>query len=153
MVVAATPFLLSGDIAPDFSYNVNMVFKLFLILAVVPFIELYLLIKIGSGIGALNTILLVLLTAVIGAFMVKAEGVRVIHRIRSDIREGRVPAEELIDGAMILVAGAFLLTPGFLTDLIGFLMVIPATRRVIKRGMKRYIKRYIKGRITSFHLR
>ena len=118
-----------------------MFFKLFLIFAVIPVIELALLIKIGSVIGTLNTIIIVILTAVVGAYMVKLEGMTVMYRIRENMQQGIFPTEELINGMMILMAGALLLTPGFFTDVIGFLMVFPVSRGVIKRIAGRYIKK------------
>ncbi len=116
-----------------------MFFKLFLILAVIPVIELALLIKVGSIIGTINTISIVILTAIIGAYMVKLEGLGVMSRIQANMQEGIFPAEELINGMMILVAGALLLTPGFFTDVIGFSMVIPVSRNFLKRIVRRYI--------------
>lgn len=118
-----------------------MFFKLFLIFAVVPVIELALLIKIGSVIGTLNTIIIVILTAVAGAYMVKLEGIAVMYRIQENMQQGTFPAEELINGMMILMAGVLLLTPGFFTDVVGFLMVFPVSRGVIKRIAGRYIKK------------
>lgn len=118
-----------------------MFFKLFLIFAVIPVIELALLIKIGSVIGTLNTIIIVILTAVAGAYMVKLEGIAVMYRIQENMQQGTFPAEELINGMMILMAGVLLLTPGFFTDVVGFLMVFPVSRGVIKRIAGRYIKK------------
>ncbi|MEW5745327.1 MAG: FxsA family protein [Nitrospirota bacterium] len=126
-----------------------MLFKLFLLFALVPMLELALLIKVGSVVGTLNTIIIVVLTAVIGAYMVKLEGLRVLFKIQRDVRQGVFPAEELIDGAMILVAGALLLTPGFITDVFGLLLIVPPTRAVIRRWVKGYFKR----RISPFHFR
>lgn len=126
-----------------------MLFKLFLLFALVPMLELALLIKVGSVVGTLNTIIIVVLTAVIGAYMVKLEGLRVLFKIQRDIRQGVFPAEELIDGAMILVAGALLLTPGFITDVFGLLLIVPPTRAVIRRWVKGYFKR----RTSPFHFR
>jgi len=120
-----------------------MFFKLFLIFAVVPLVELGILIKIGTHIGTLNTISLVILTAAIGAYMVRLEGIGVLSRIQHNIQDGQFPAEEMINGAMVLVAGALLLTPGVFTDLIGFLMVIPVSRNVIKRLIKQYLEKKI----------
>lgn len=120
-----------------------MFFKLFLIFALIPVIELALLIKIGSFIGALNTIFIVILTALIGAYLVRTEGLGVMYRIQKNMQEGIFPAEELINGAMILTAGAMLLTPGFFTDIIGFLMVFPVSRESIKKIARRYIKKKI----------
>ncbi len=116
-----------------------MFFKLFLIFAVIPVIELALLIKVGSIIGTMNTISIVILTAIIGAYMVKLEGLGVMSRIQANMQEGIFPAEELINGMLILIAGALLLTPGFFTDVIGFFMVIPVSRNFLKRIVRRYI--------------
>jgi len=120
-----------------------MFFKLFLVFAITSLVELGILIKIGTYIGTLNTILLVIFTAAVGAYMVRMEGIGVLSRIQQNMNEGEFPAEELINGAMILVAGAFLLTPGILTDTIGFLMVIPVTRNAIKEIIKKYIEKKI----------
>ncbi|HDZ61965.1 MAG TPA: FxsA family protein [Nitrospirae bacterium] len=118
-----------------------MFFRLFLLFTLIPVIELTLLIKVGSIIGTLNTVFIVILTAIIGAYMVRLEGIGVMYRIQQDMREGIFPAEELINGMMILTAGALLLTPGFFTDVIGFLMVFPVSRNYIKKIAKPYIKK------------
>ena len=128
-----------------------MFFKLFLIFAVIPVIELALLIKIGSVIGTLNTIIIVILTAIVGAYMVKLEGIAVMYRIQENMQQGTFPAEELINGMMILMAGVLLLTPGFFTDVIGFLMVFPVSRGVIKRIAGRYIKKRISSTDVQIH--
>jgi UPF0716 protein FxsA len=125
-----------------------MFFRLFLLFTIVPVIELGLLIKIGSIIGAFNTIAIVILTAVVGAYMVKLEGLGVMTRIQMNLNEGVFPAEELINGMMILLAGALLLTPGFFTDVLGFLLVFPASRSILKK----YIKRYLEGRISTVYI-
>ncbi len=114
--------------------------KLFLIFTIIPVIELTLLIKVGSYIGAINTVLVVILTAAIGAYMVRMEGIGVMYRIQKNMQEGIFPGDELISGMMILVAGALLLTPGFFTDVIGFVMLVPVSREFIKKIAKRYIK-------------
>jgi UPF0716 protein FxsA len=126
-----------------------MFFKLFLIFAVVPVLELSVLIYVGSYIGTLNTIAIILLTATVGAYMVRMEGLGVLYRIQRDLSEGAFPAEELVNGALILVAGALLLTPGFFTDIAGFVMVFPATREIIKPPLKRYFTK----RISDVHIR
>ena len=129
-----------------------MFFKLFLIFSLIPVIELALLIKVGSFIGALNTIIIVILTAIIGAWLVRMEGLGVMYRIQKNMQEGIFPAEELINGAMILVAGAMLLTPGFFTDIIGFLMVFPVSREFIKKIARRYIKKKINSDEIEIHI-
>ncbi len=128
-----------------------MFFKLFLIFAVIPVVELALLIKVGSVIGTLNTIIIVILTAIVGAYMVKLEGMVVMYRVQENMQQGIFPAEELINGMMILMAGALLLTPGFFTDVIGFLMVFPVSRGVIKRITARYIKKRISSTDVQIH--
>ncbi|NOZ25022.1 MAG: FxsA family protein [Nitrospirae bacterium] len=125
-----------------------MFFKLLVLFVVVPVVELSLLIKVGSVIGTMNTIIIVLLTAAIGAYMVRLEGLGVMYRLQKNLMEGIFPAEELIDGVMILIAGVLLLTPGFITDTIGFLMVIPGSRNAIKRIARRYLEK----RVTSMHI-
>ena len=128
-----------------------MLFKLFLIFAVIPVIELALLIKIGSIIGTFNTIAIVILTAIIGAYMVKLEGLGVMYRIQKNMQEGIFPGEELINGMMILIAGALLLTPGFFTDIIGFLMVFPFSRNHIKKIARHYIEKKMSSGEIDIH--
>jgi len=110
--------------------------------------ELALLIKVGTIIGTMNTIAMVILTAVAGAYLVRMEGLAVWYRIQQNIAEGIFPAEELLDGLMIFIAGAVLLTPGFITDAMGFLILFPPTRILIKR----ILKRWIEGRMTTIHI-
>lgn len=128
-----------------------MFFKLFLLFTIIPIIELTLLVKIGMEIGIYYTVLLVLGTAFVGAYMAKMEGLGVIVRFQRNMMEGIFPAEEMIDGAMLLVAGALLITPGILTDVVGFLLVIPSTRAVIKVWLKRYLKGKF-DRMTIHHI-
>jgi UPF0716 protein FxsA len=129
-----------------------MFFKLFMIFAVVPVIELALLINIGSLIGVLNTVIIVILTATIGAYMVRMEGIGVMYRIQRNMQEGIFPGNELINGMMILIAGAMLLTPGFFTDVLGFLMVFPVSREFIKKIARRYIKKKMSSDEIEIHL-
>ncbi len=125
--------------------------KLFLLFTIIPIIELTLLIKVGSYIGAINTILVVILTAAIGAYMVKMEGIGIMYRIQKNMQEGIFPAEEILDGAMILVAGCLLVTPGILTDIIGFSFVFPMSRMAIKRLLRRYIDKKIATMNVRIH--
>ena len=105
-----------------------MFFKLFILFTIIPIAELYLLIKIGGMIGAFNTVLIILFTAVIGAYLAKTQGFIVIRKINQALNEGGIPAQELLDGLFVLIGGFTLLTPGFLTDFIGLSMLIPLTR-------------------------
>ncbi len=123
-----------------------MYFKLFLVFALVPVIELAILIRVGSFIGVFNTVAIVILTALAGAHMVRREGLGVMHRIQQNMQEGTFPGDELLNGAMILIAGALLLTPGFFTDVVGFLLVFPVSRTYIKKAVTPYIKKKMDSR-------
>lgn len=129
-----------------------MFFKLFLIFAIIPVLELALLIKIGSIIGTFNTILIVILTAVLGAYLFKMEGLGVMERMQKSMQDGIFPGDEIINGVIILVAGALLLTPGFFTDVFGFLMVIPFSRKFFKKIAVRYIRKKINPDEIEIHI-
>lgn len=117
-----------------------MFFKLFFLFAVIPIAELYLLIKIGGIIGAFNTVLIIFLTAAVGAYLARSQGFLVVNRINQALQEGRSPARELLDGLFVLLGGFTLLTPGFITDLIGISMLIPLTRIFYIRIARRLIQ-------------
>jgi UPF0716 protein FxsA len=107
---------------------------LFLLLFVgVPLLELYLLIQVGSEIGALPTIGLSIFTAILGTLLVRHQGFAVLMRVRDMVDRGEVPALEVLDGAVLLIAGLMLLLPGFITDALGFLLLIPPLRRFLIR--------------------
>lgn len=125
--------------------------KLFIVFALIPVIELALLIKIGTIIGTLNTIILVIFTALVGAYLVKMEGISVVTRFQNNVSTGKFPADEIFDGAMILVAGALLVTPGVMTDVVGFSLVLPASRKVIKNFLKIYIQKRISSGDIHIH--
>lgn len=95
----------------------------------VPIFEIYLFIEVGGMIGALATVGLVILTAVTGAFLLRAQGFATVARIRETMEKGEIPAIEMLEGAVLLFGGALLLTPGFFTDTIGFLCLLPVVRR------------------------
>jgi len=98
------------------------------IFLVVPIVEIYLLIQVGQVIGALWTVLLVVLTAVIGVWLLKIQGMSTLQRAQQKMQNGQMPAQEMLEGLGLVLAGAFLLTPGFFTDSIGFLLLLPPTR-------------------------
>ena len=124
-----------------------MLLKLFLAFTIIPIIELYLLIEIGSMFGALTAVALVILTGFLGAFLARMQGLQTLYRIQESLREGRMPSGELLDALLIGIAGLVLLTPGFLTDSAGFLLLIPATRNAIKNWLRRQIElRYMSNR-------
>ncbi len=104
---------------------------LFLLFLVVPIVEIYLLIKIGSQVGAATTIAIVVLTAIIGAALVRIQGFSTLMRAQSQIAHAKVPAVEVMEGVALVVAGALLLTPGFFTDAFGFILLTPPLRRLI----------------------
>lgn len=114
--------------------------RLLLLFIVVPLIELILLLKVGSMIGPWPTLAIILVTAFLGASLTRSQGLRVLQRFQSALAEGRLPHEEVMEGLMILVAGAVLLTPGFLTDAAGFLLLVPAVRRAVRQRVQRTLK-------------
>lgn len=116
-----------------------MFIRLLIVFTVIPVIEIYVLIEAGRQIGVFPTIGLILLTGIAGAYLARAQGFDLIRRIQSDLQEGRLPASELLDGAMILAGGLLLLTPGFCTDLIGFLLLTPATRAIGKKSLGQWL--------------
>ena len=101
---------------------------LLVLFLVVPLAEIYVLIEVGSQVGAIATVALVVLTAVVGAALMRAQGLATLLRARDAMAKGEVPALELLEGAFILIAGALLLTPGFITDAAGFACLVPSVR-------------------------
>jgi UPF0716 protein FxsA len=126
-----------------------MLIRLFILFAVVPVIEVYLLIKVGSLIGAVPTVALLLAISMAGAWLVRHQGFELMRRIQAELAQGRLPAAELLDGAMVLVGGVLLLTPGFFTDFLGLFFLIPATRAIIKQLVRLWLQRRLsRGTIT-----
>ena len=123
-----------------------MLFWLVLLFIAVPLVELYVIVETARSIGTLETIGLLILVSVLGAWMVKAQGLAVLWRIRSKLNEGQMPGRELVDGGLVLLAGALMLTPGFVTDAIGLLLLIPPTRMAIRPLL---IRRF-RHRVTIF---
>lgn len=104
---------------------------LLLLFFTIPLVEIYLLIQVGSVIGAWPTIFAVVFTAVLGVWLLRIQGFSTLRRVQQTSAQGGIPAIELLEGAMLLVAGALLLTPGFFTDAIGFFCLIPPLRRTM----------------------
>lgn len=119
--------------------------RLILIFIVVPLIEILLLIEIGSRIGALNTIFIIVLTGILGASLMRHQGFTIIRNIQRDLSQGRMPTGELINGALVLVGGIVLLTPGFFTDAVGFVLLLPPTRALILKKIQLLIRRKIES--------
>jgi UPF0716 protein FxsA len=105
----------------------------FLLVLLIPFVEIYLLIAVGGVIGALPTIFLVVFTAVLGAWLLRQQGFSTWQRLQASLAKGQIPAYEIIEGPIILVGGALLLTPGFITDIMGFICLIPQFRKKIAK--------------------
>ena len=124
---------------------------LLFIFIIVPVLEIYLLIKVGSAIGALSTIAIVILTAIIGTWLLRQQGLATLHRFQQNLGQGQLPAMELIEAMVLLFGGALLLTPGFFTDAVGFLCLIPVTRQSIIRMAMKWAKDNIK--ITTVETR
>jgi len=110
-----------------------MFLRLLLLFTLVPLLELFLLVKLGTVIGIGATVLIVVCTGVLGAWLARWQGLGVLRRVTEDLNQGRLPAEALIDGLLILIAGAVLLTPGLITDTLGFLLLVPRGRAVVRR--------------------
>ena len=118
-----------------------MFLRLLLLFTIVPLVELFLLVKLGTVVGVAPTVALVIFTGVLGAWLARQQGLGVLRRLSEDLEEGRLPAEALIDGLLVLIAGAVLLTPGLLTDALGFLLLVPQSRAVVHRAAVAKFKR------------
>ena len=114
---------------------------IFLTIILIPVIEIYLLIKIGSQIGAITTILLIFTTAVVGIYYAKYEGLNTIKAGFNQLRQNQTPTYEMLSGAAIAFAAVLLIIPGFATDLIGFFLIFPVTRRLILSKFNKKFKR------------
>jgi len=108
---------------------------------VVPLIEIYVLIQVGQVIGPWWTILLLALDSILGSWLIKLEGARAWLALRTALRDGRMPARELADGALILIGGTLMLSPGFVTDIFGILLILPFTRPVFRRLLTQVVTR------------
>lgn len=123
-----------------------MAVGLLIAFVVVPLVEIYVVVQVGEVIGALPTIALLLGVSVLGAVLVRREGVRAWLRFREAVAEHRVPGREVVDGALVLAGGALLLAPGFVTDAVGFLLVLPPTRPLFRRLLLRIPARRLRRR-------
>lgn len=125
-----------------------MLFRLLLLFIVVPFVELALLMKLAQLEGIPFTLALVVITGVIGTWLARSQGIKTLHRIRESLAQNQMPTDSLLDGVMILIAGALLLTPGILTDAFGFSLLIPFTRNWYRRLLVRWFKGKVKIQTT-----
>ena len=110
--------------------------RLFLLFITVPLIELFLFLVIGQKIGILPTFAIILLTGVLGAGLARSQGLKVLAKYQQSIAQGKLPHEAVIDGLLILIAGALLLTPGFLTDTMGFLLLAAPVRQIVRARLE-----------------
>jgi UPF0716 protein FxsA len=118
-----------------------MLVRLILLFTVMPLIELYLLIQVGRYLGSFQTIMIVLITGIIGGLLARSQGLSVQKQIRVDLQKGIIPTDSLIDGCFILIAGALLITPGMITDVFGFILMVPFLRGWLKKRLKEILKR------------
>lgn len=119
---------------------------LFLLFIIVPIVELAIIIQVGSQLGVLSTVVLLILVSVVGAWLVKFQGLSVLRRIQQQLSAGQMPTTELVNGGMILFAGALMLTPGFLTDAVGLALLLPPVRATLRP----LLARRFRGRIQTF---
>jgi UPF0716 protein FxsA len=125
-----------------------MALALFLLFIVVPFVELAVIITVGGQIGAFPTIGLLILVGVVGSWLCKREGLGVLRRMNVALNQGQLPTRELIDGGLILFAGALMITPGFLTDVVGILLLFPPSRAMFRTALVRRFKGRIERAVT-----
>lgn len=137
-----------ADSAPCY-IGTEMLAKLLALFLIVPLIELVLLLTIGNKIGIWPTLAIIIGTAVVGASLTRQEGLKTWWQFQEKLTTGAFPNEELLDGLIILIAGALLLTPGFLTDTIGFILLIPGSRRVIKGRLRQRFSRHIDAKFRN----
>jgi len=119
--------------------------KLLILFVIIPVTELYILIEVGKRIGSVATISIIIFTGILGAYLVKNQGFMILKKIQNDLNDGIMPGDSLIQGAIILAGGILLLTPGFVTDILGFIFLIPVSRNVIKK----YLLKWLKGKIKE----
>lgn len=117
-----------------------MLLKLFLCFTLIPVMELYILINLGTVIGGFNTILLVIATGFFGAWLARMEGMTTMFRVQSSLQKGIMPGEDLIDAVIIFIAGVLLITPGLLTDISGLLLLWPVSRARFKRFIRKKLE-------------
>lgn len=130
-----------------------MFIRLLILFTSIPIIEIYVLLEAGELIGLWPTISLIFLTGIAGAYLARTQGSDTAKKIQLSLQNGEMPTEELLDGAMILAGGITLLTPGFVTDLIGFSLLLPVTRTLIKETTRKWLKRMVDTGQVHIHYR
>lgn len=125
-----------------------MFIRLLILFTCIPLLEIYVLLEAGRQIGLSATILLILLTGIAGAWLARTQGIEILRRIQLEMAAGRMPAVALLDGAMVLIGGVLLLTPGFCTDLVGFTFLAPFSRPFWRELLSRWAQKNVEqGRI------
>ena len=128
-----------------------MFFILFLLFTTIPVLEIYLLFQVGGEIGALNTIAIVILTGIVGAWLARREGRSVLNELNQSLQKGTEPTNLILQGFLVFAGGLLLLTPGFVTDLLGLSFVVPGTRHAYIKFLKSYFKRAIqRGKVRVY---
>lgn len=131
----------------------SLLSRLFLLFVGVPLLELYILVQLGQIMGVLPTIALVVATGIAGASLARLEGLRTLWKVKGEVARGRLPGGALLDGLAILLGGALLLTPGILTDFVGFSFLLPVTRKLWLRRIRSGLEKRLKsGAIQITHV-
>lgn len=130
-----------------------MFFKLILLFTVVPLLDFALLLKVGDYIGFINTVILVIATGAIGAYFAKREGRDILNKIKFDMSQGRMPADELLGGLCVIIGGVCLVSPGLITDALGFSLVLPITRIPFVNMIRRRFKEMILSGNVKFYFK
>lgn len=121
-----------------------MFLRLFLLFATITLLELALIIEVGRHLGVGTTILLILFTAIIGAYLAQTQGLSILKKIQLELNQGQLPSNQLLEGLLVLIGAILLLTPGFLTDTLGFLCILPFSRYWIRERLKVYLRQRLK---------
>ena len=120
------------------------------IFVLVPLAELYVILRVGDAIGTLPTLAILVADSLLGSWLLKSQGRVVWQRFNDTMRAGRMPHREIVDGVLVIFGGAFLITPGFITDIVGVLLLLPPTRSVIRSAVARRLGRRVAGGATRF---
>ena len=120
-----------------------MLLVLFLIFVVTPIVELAVIIQVAGSTGVMNTIGLLILVSLVGAWLVRREGLGILRRAQAELAKGRMPGRELVDGLLVLLAGALMLTPGFVTDAVGLALLLPPVRAILRLVATRRLSRSV----------
>ena len=126
---------------------------LIVVFIVVPLLELYVILKVGDAIGVVPTLAILVADSLLGSSLLKSQGRAVWRRFNQAVQAGRVPHGEIIDGVLIIFGGAFLITPGFITDIVGLLLLLPPTRAALRRTTRRLIERRAVVRVGGAAIR